>query len=254
MADLFGSSSMGEGYANARPPIHPIVIDRVRAQLGRETLFRRALDIGCGAGLSTRPLLAASEQTIAIDPSQAMVRRGAKVAPGAAFLVGRAEALPVRDHSVDLMTAAGSLNYADLDRFFPEAARVLTADGVLVVYDFSQGRSFRDSKDLDVWFDEFLARFPAPPDPINQLDGEILGRISKPLRMVSQTPFEIPLSVSPRFYVDYIMTETNISNAVAQGAVEAEIRTWCESSLAPVFSGEDKEVLFRGYYALLKKS
>ena len=33
--------------------------------------------------------------------------------------------LPLADASVDLITAAGALNYADLDLFFPEAARVL---------------------------------------------------------------------------------------------------------------------------------
>ena len=58
--------------------------------------------------------------------------------------MGTAEAIPLRDRSVDLITAAGSLNYANLDLFFPEAARVLLPHGVLVVYDFSPGRSFRD--------------------------------------------------------------------------------------------------------------
>jgi ubiquinone/menaquinone biosynthesis C-methylase UbiE len=80
------------------------------------------------------------------------------------------------------MTAAGSLNYADLDLFFAEARRVLTATGTLVVYDFSQGRGFRESRDLDVWFDEFLARYPAPPDSAHRLDPETLASIARGLR------------------------------------------------------------------------
>ena len=59
------------------------------------------------------------------------------------FAAGVAEAIPLGDRSVDLITAAGSLNYVDLDVLLPEAARVLMPDGVLVVYDFSAGRSFR---------------------------------------------------------------------------------------------------------------
>jgi len=166
-------------------------------------------------------------------------------------MAARAEALPVRSGSIDLMTAAGSLNYADLDLFFPEARRVLKDTGTLVVYDFSQGRSFSTNGDLDKWFDQFLARYPAPPDPINRLDPEILARIANGMRLTAHEHFEIGLPITPGFYVDYIMTETNISYAVAHGAAESDIRAWCEASLAQVFAGQEREVLFRGYIAYL---
>jgi hypothetical protein len=48
MPDLFASSSMGAGYANSRLPIHPLVIERVLAQLGAWRRFSCALDVGCG--------------------------------------------------------------------------------------------------------------------------------------------------------------------------------------------------------------
>jgi ubiquinone/menaquinone biosynthesis C-methylase UbiE len=53
-----------------------------------------------------------------------MLKWASMIAPSAGFVVGTAEAIPLCDHSVDLITAAGSLNYANLDLFFPEAARV----------------------------------------------------------------------------------------------------------------------------------
>ena len=71
-----------------------------------------------------------------------------------------AEALPVRSASIDVVTAAGSLNYAGLDQFFPDVARVLREGGALIVYDFSAGRRFADSETLDEWFTEFLRRYP----------------------------------------------------------------------------------------------
>jgi len=52
---------------------------------------------------------------------------------------------------VNLITAAGSLDYGDLSRHFPEAVRVLVPGGVLLVCDFSQGRSLRGSPRLDTW-------------------------------------------------------------------------------------------------------
>ena len=245
---------MGAGYANFRPPVHQRVIERVLAHLGASRKFSCVLDVGCGAGLSTRPLVPAADLCIAIDPAEAMVKWGATVAPEAVFIAAGAEALPVRSGSIDLITAAGSLNYADLERFFPEARRVLADKGTLVVYDFSQGRSFRDSGDLDIWFDRFLARYPAPPDPINHLDPDTLARVAGGMHLSAHEHFEIGVAVSPQFYIDYIMTETNISNAVARGANEADIRAWCEASLAPVFAGREREVLFRGYIAYLVRN
>ena len=73
---------MGAGYANARPPIHPLVIERVLARLNPPRRFTRALDVGCGAGLSTRPLIAIAERCLAIDPAEAMLSWGASAASG----------------------------------------------------------------------------------------------------------------------------------------------------------------------------
>jgi ubiquinone/menaquinone biosynthesis C-methylase UbiE len=71
--------------------------------------------------------------------------------------------MPFGSGTVDLLTAAGSLNYTrDLDAVWHEAARVLGAGGTLAVYDFSPGRSFDDDDALDEWFDAFTARYPYP--------------------------------------------------------------------------------------------
>src|SRR5512138_2967890 len=117
MASVFGSERMAAGYAQARPAVHPRVVDRVVDRLGR---CRRALDVGCGTGLSAAPLSRLADEVIGIEPNEAMLRWSARVAPVAAFAAARAEALPVRSASVDVITAAGSLNYVDLATFAPE--------------------------------------------------------------------------------------------------------------------------------------
>ncbi len=58
------------------------------------------------------------------------------------FAVGTAEAIPLADRTVDLITAAGSLNYANLDLFFPEAARVLHAARRIAGLRFLAGKTF----------------------------------------------------------------------------------------------------------------
>ena len=123
---------MSAGYATSRPAVHPHVIERVRRHLGLDRKVSRALDVGCGAGLSTKPLEEIAECCIGIEPVEAMLAWTRSTAPDAHFLVGAAEAIPIAGRSIDILTAAGSLNYADFDLFFPEAARVLKERGVLV--------------------------------------------------------------------------------------------------------------------------
>jgi SAM-dependent methyltransferase len=243
---------MAAGYARSRPAVHPQVIQRAFTALGRTAPFRRALDVGCGAGVSTRALEGFASHRVGLEPAKTMLEFAAEVAPGAEFVVGVAEALPVGVRTVDLIAAAGSLNYVDLARFFAEASRVLTADGVLLVYDFSVGKSFRDSPALDAWFAGFFERYPPPALEARDLNPAILVREAARFRLGAHEDFEIALRLTPRFYLDYVLTETNVSAAVRRGEDLAEIRKWCAGSLAPVWRGEVREVLFRGYFACLR--
>ena len=247
-SQLFASSDMGEGYARARPPVHPWVVDRIRESLSRP--ITRALDVGCGAGLSTAPLTQFARSSIGFDPFAPMVRQAIRTAPAASFLQAAAEHLPFCDHSFDLITAAGSLNYTDLERFFSQAARVLTSDGVLVVYDFSQGRTFADSPALGTWFDEFVSRYPRPRGGEVAISPESLPEQAKPLRVEAHEYFTLPLPMTLDAYLDYVMTETNVASA---SVPPTEVRQWCTETLEPVFSRATQQVVFPGYLAWLKR-
>jgi len=95
-----------------------------------------------------------------------MVRPGGqKHIPRLSFAAGRAEAIPLRDASVDAIAAAGSLNYADVYRFFEEAARLLTVGGVSGDLRLLHGPGvFRDSDRLDRWFAAFRTALSMAPE------------------------------------------------------------------------------------------
>ncbi len=250
MANPFDTVEMAVGYANARPPVHPRVMDLVRPHL---PAARRALDVGCGSGLSTRALLAMADEVAGIDPAEAMVKCGGVVAPGARFLAAAAERLPFAAGSFDLLAAAGSLNYVRLDEFFPEAARVLAPGGNLVVYDFSFGRSFTGGGELDRWFERFLDRYPVPAGEARRLDPGILAALPTGFRTGAHREFEIPISMTGAFYLEYVLTGSNVAASLRRGVSAAEIRAWCAGSLADVWGGEVRDVQFRGYFICMMR-
>ncbi|MGZ6969532.1 MAG: class I SAM-dependent methyltransferase [Acidimicrobiia bacterium] len=251
MPDLFGSPAMAAGYARARPAVHPHVLELARARLGLTAPVARALDVGCGAGLSTVPLQTLARSCLGIDPVETMVRASPFRSDRVAFAAARAEALPVCSGSVDLITAAGSLNFVDLEPFFSEAVRVLRPPGALVVYDFSAGRRFGSSAELDDWFTEFERRYPRATGVARPLDPESLAVVATGFRLAGSERFSLGLPLAPDFYLDYVMTETNVAHAVQGGEDPEAIRSWCSRTLADVFAGAAREVLFDGYLAHL---
>jgi SAM-dependent methyltransferase len=248
--NVYASARMAAGYAFSRPPVHPHIIERIRHDLRLTSPVARALDIGCGAGRSTSALNPIARHVVGLEPVRGMLAHWREVAPRASFVVGRAEQLPFAPCVFDIVTAAGALNYVDLDLFLPDLARVLTASGVMVIYDFSAARRLRGSDALDAWYTKFERRYP--PKPGYEMDVRTLGFRAAGLQLDAFTPFEVAVPMTISQYVPYAMSETGVELAVARGVPEAEIRDWCEATLADVLGDEPRDVLFDAYVAYVR--
>lgn len=251
-AKIYDSPRLAESYASSRPPLHPLIVDRIAARLGIHERLTRALDVGCGVGLSTVPLATLARTVVGFDGSLGMVGRGRRLTSEVAYTASQAEAMPFKAESFDLVTAAGVLNYADLDRFFPEATRVMTADARLVVYDFGSGRRFQHGPDLDTWFASFEGRYPFPPGYALDVGTLPYSRFGLALELFDE--FDLVVSMTLASYFDYAMTETNVEQAILAGTAESEIRAWCLETLAPLFEGANRQVVFPAYIACIHKA
>jgi SAM-dependent methyltransferase len=249
-ADIYQSPRLAAGYAYHRPPVHPRIIAKLREQLPITKPFQHALDIGCGAGLSTAALVPIAEMTVGLEPVANMLTHHAAVLRDAHFVVAHAERLPFAPQSFDLLTAAGALNYADLDRFFPEAGRVLTNNGWLVIYDFSEARRLRDDHRLEDWYKTFIQRFPSAPG--YAMDARTLAYSRYDLCLSSYEEFEVAVPMTHESYLRYAMSEARVERAMMNGANEADIHKWCSHTLADIFDATPREVLFDAYIAVVQ--
>lgn len=251
MENPFGT--LAAGYATARPPVHPRVIEHVAALLNQSPV-PLAVDIGCGSGVSTRALDGHALRRIGVEPVEPMLAYARQTAPGAEFVCGRAEKLPLASAIADWITAAGSLNYASPRRFFAEARRVLKLRGSLVIYDFGPGTGleFGDTA-LEEWFARFAARYPQPANEALTLDPERVAELAGEAFLVAAAEyFEIGIRFDAASYAGYMLTETNVAEALKRGVPLEEIRSWCEETLAPIWrDAGERMVLFRGYFVIL---
>lgn len=250
----FEAPGMAEGYESSRPRLHARIVSRALRAAGWPERRGFGLDAGCGAGLSTEAMLPFVLHAAGTDAAVSMAARAARRISSAAFFASRMEALPLRSSSCDLVTAAGSLNYADAQRALRELARVLSPGGLLAIYDFAPGRRFRGSSALQFWFEDFLRRWPKPDDGAVLLDPETLRQLCAGLlHPAAAEAFELADSFTAQSYAACMMTETNIATAVRAGQNPTAIRAWLDVTLQEVFGAAEREVLFDCYFAVFAK-
>ncbi|ODQ60829.1 hypothetical protein WICANDRAFT_28518 [Wickerhamomyces anomalus NRRL Y-366-8] len=101
-----------------------------------------AVDVGCGPGEATYPLVKYFDHVVGVDISEVMIKEASKLRKGeilqkVEFKVGSGESIPAEPHSVDLLTAAECFHWFDHEKFFQEACRVLKLGGTLAYWGYS---------------------------------------------------------------------------------------------------------------------
>ncbi len=76
-----------EAFGGFAEQVAPPLIERLCAL---DIPVRRVVDVGCGAGVTTRALVRAGFEVVAIEPSPALLERARSAAPEATFHLGSA--------------------------------------------------------------------------------------------------------------------------------------------------------------------
>jgi ubiquinone/menaquinone biosynthesis C-methylase UbiE len=96
----------------------------------------RALDAACGTGRVSARLAAAGHDVVGVDATPEMLELARAKVPGAEFVEGRLEALPVEDGGFDLVVCCLALDHcADVGPPIAELARAARPGGRVVISD-----------------------------------------------------------------------------------------------------------------------
>ena len=104
----FNSKRISEGYLN-RPWLHRDIIEIIKRDLNITTSYQSGLDIGCGAGLSTKALKLICEKVTGTDISSEMINICKETYDDKLFnfYVAKAEETKIPEERYDIITAAG---------------------------------------------------------------------------------------------------------------------------------------------------
>ncbi|HSC83485.1 MAG TPA: class I SAM-dependent methyltransferase [Pseudomonas sp.] len=128
---LFGNRA--GAYASFRPHYPPALFAWLAAN---SPGHQRALDIACGSGQASRPLLKHFHQVLACDGSPEQLLAATDL-HGIDSFAADAEAQPLTDASLDLIVVAQALHWFATPSFFAEVSRLLKPGGLFCAWCYS---------------------------------------------------------------------------------------------------------------------
>lgn len=244
----FDDKRIALGYASDRPWLHKHVMERLKSDLNVTNVFHNGLDVGCGAGLSTKALRLICDNVTGTDISGEMIQVCSNTYDDSefTFYVAKAEEPMLPETPYDIVTAAGVINWVDQEKFIKNMSLVMAKNAVLVIYDFWISDKMLDNDAYTEWFHNlYLKHFPKPPRKEKiwcQSDMQEDFTIRK------QVTYQIPYEFSLDSFIRFMMTQSNVNEQIQHHQkTESEIYDWMEQTLSPIFHGTSQTLIFDAY-------
>ena len=248
----FDSQRIAEGYAR-RPWLHKEVIEQIKKDCDIKQL-KNGLDVGCGAGLSTKALRILCERVTGTDISSEMIAVCKKIYKDSSytFYVSKAEENKIPMMPYDIITAAGVVNWINKDLFLNNAEKILNNNGLIVVYDFWITDRMDNIFEYTEWFqNKYLKMFPKPYRKECVWEQNDL---TDAFKMINRITYDLKYEFSLDEFIDFMMIQSNVNEKIERRSLTVEeVRSWMISSLQPIFNGKKRTLIFEGYNWYIRK-
>ncbi len=179
----------------------------------------KILDVGCGTGLASAPLVQNDYDVTGVDISEPMLARARSHYPQSRFICASAESLPFDAESFDLVMSAQALHHIDRSAAMREMLRVLKPNGIVAIwwkYLMSDDRAKRLGE-------ETMRELGVEP-PLSGLKGGFKEFYAAPLREHSLRviPWRSAMPLSK--YLQYERSRKSVLDAFAGNAEEYHSR------------------------------
>lgn len=249
----FDYKRIAEGYKD-RPFLHKQVIEQLQKDINVSS-FHNGLDVGCGAGLSSKALKFICDKVTGTDISEEMVLAARQMCPEETytFFVSKAEEIPKPEQLYDIVTAAGVVQWVEVGAFLENLKSTINKEGIVFIYDFWISDKMKENAQYTDWYDqEYLKKFPKPPRNEKVWTNEMVRPYG--FEMQKQNTLQLEYTFNMESFIKFMMVQSNVSAKIEnERQNEKEIRTWFGDSLQKIFGSQEKVLSFDGYSWLLKK-
>jgi SAM-dependent methyltransferase len=210
-----------------------------------------ALDVACGTGLSTAPLLGIAANVVGADPSYAMIFE-AQPQSSVHYCVATAEALPFASKSFGLITVSGAHDWIDADLFLPAVQHLLRVGDWLVIYDGGETGIMVDRPIFTTWYQgSYLTRYPKPSRRKPTMGSAIETSYGFVFERSRNYTVDMPSTL--KAYGDFAITQSMITFAIEQRQEDSiSISNWLRRVCTPFFLSHSETVVFEGYIWYLR--
>jgi ubiquinone/menaquinone biosynthesis C-methylase UbiE len=234
----FTGSTVAARYARSRPALHHHVVEILGQRL---PLAHRALDLACGTGLSTRPLLSIASIVVGVDIDAEMLKVAGRT-DGISYVLGAGEHLPFDTGTFDLVTVCSGIHWLQPPAL-EEVHRVLASARELCVYDVWFPAEMVDVPAFSMWVSERCApRYPSIAK--NAYESDQLREADFEPTWSEDLSYEVPMVLER--LVDYLMTHSERIAAIRAGLeTEEEQHDFLSEGLRPLFeSSAERRLMF----------
>ncbi|MBD5159034.1 MAG: methyltransferase domain-containing protein [Ruminococcus sp.] len=244
----FDDKRIAQGYAKDRPWLHKLVMERLKSDCAVDTPFHNGLDVGCGAGLSTKALKLICDKVTGTDISDEMIQacKAEYDTSEFTFYTAKAEETLLPEIPYDIVTAAGVINWVDKDKFLDNMKLIMAIKSLLVIYDFWISDKMVDNDAYTDWYQKlYLPNFPKPPR-----NEEVWRQEDLPngFTIKQQVLYQLHHQFDMNSFIRFMMIQSSVNTQIQSGhKTEAEIQAWMKETLEPIFRGLNQTLIFDAY-------